>query len=388
MSNTQQINIVSFIKSVKKLYIVFSSDIDSIIASSLLMRIAWEEGVEVYSAPFYNATKPYELGSTVLLVKVLQRTPISGIKTIQLDELVGKDPKVISSLTMHIVKELKKQIIVPRYIETLSVISMLSLSRGSIYDKNLVDVHKNLLDESIDKNLFTFIDTLRFFGYPKRDIVESLAKTVDPYILKASLDYEGAKIVLESVGGSLSSDEAKSKLVDILASKLSSYCKSCEPLVGPKIVLRETSYIDDVYEATYALHSYIDVQGIDPLLYICLDDRVIGIAEGVLNYMSRYVKDIIDKIIEGAGVKKMIIKGVKVGTVDISSVNRVPPLYTVHRILRAIGFTEDVTVFTDGKEWLLPLPFVAPRWPYDKELILEKGYAIFKSLQDIGEVFK
>ncbi|MEM4848660.1 MAG: hypothetical protein QXM55_03400 [Ignisphaera sp.] len=56
--------------------------------------------------------------------------------------------------------------------------------------------------------------------------------------------------------------------------------------------------------------------------------------------------------------------------------------------MRSIGITEDVTVFTNGKEFLLPLPLIAPRWPYDKELVIERGYAIFKSLQDLGEVFK
>jgi hypothetical protein len=389
MSGAQYINIVSFIKSVKRLYTVFSIDLDSIIASSLLMRIALEEGVEIYSAPFYDASKPYEPGSVVLLVKVLQRTPVSGVRTVQLEELVGKDPKIISSVTMHLVKELKKQIIISRYIDILSIISMLSLSRSSIYDRNLVEVHKNLLDEAIDKTLFSFIDTLRFFGYPKRDIVESITKTVDPYIVGVSLDYEGARKILETVGGSISIDEAKSKLIEIISSKLSSYCRSCEPLVGSKIVLKETSYlIDDVYEATYALYSYIDVQGVEPSLYLCLDSRVIGIAGGVFDYVSKYIKDVVDGVIEGAGIKRMIIKGVKIGTVDISTASRIPPLYTVHKILRAIGFTEDITLFTDGKEWFLPLPFIAPRWPYDKELLIEKGYVVFKSVQDVGEVFK
>ncbi|MEM3980522.1 MAG: hypothetical protein QXF79_04615, partial [Ignisphaera sp.] len=335
-----------------------------------------------------EASKPSDPGSSVILVKVLQRTPISGVKITHMDELVGKDPKIISSFTMHLLKELKKQIIVPRFVEILSLIAMLSLSRSSTYDKNIFEVHRVLLEEAVEKNLFSMMETLRLFGYPRRDVIEALVKTVDPYILEVSLNYDGCRKLLEEVGGSLSSNEAKSKLIEILASRLSSYCRSCEPLVGPKIVLKDTTPIDDVYEATYILYSYMDLQGVDPLIYICIDNRVIDIAKGVFEYMSKTIKDLVDHVIGGANIKKFIVKGVKVGVIDISATGQIPPLFTVHRILRSIGITEDVTVFTNGKEFLLPLPLIAPRWPYDKELVIERGYAIFKSLQDLGEVFK
>lgn len=388
MSAAPLVNVISYIKSVKHMYIVFSADLDAIITSSLLLRVAREEDVEAYLATFYEASKPSDPGSSILLVKVLQRTPVSGVKIIHIDELVGRDPKIISSSTMHLLRELKKQILVPRYIEMLSLIAMLSLSRSSTYDKNIIEVHRALLEEAVDKNLFSMLETLRLFGYPRRDVVEALAKTVDPYVLGVSLNYDGCKKLLEEVGGSLSSNEAKSKLIEILASKLSSYCRSCESLVGPKIILKDATPIDDVYEATYNLYSYIDLQGVDPLIYVCMDSRIIDIAKGVFEYMSKPIKDLIDYVVSGANIKKVIVKGVKVGVVDISTVSRMPPLFTVHKILRSIGVTEDVTVFTNGKEFLLPLPFVAPRWPYDKELAIERGYAVFKALQDLGEVFK
>ncbi len=388
MSAAPLVNVISYIKSVKHMYIVFSADLDAIITSSLLLRVAREEDVEAYLATFYEASKPSDPGSSILLVKVLQRTPVSGVKIIHIDELVGRDPKIISSSTMHLLRELKKQILVPRYIEMLSLIAMLSLSRSSTYDKNIIEVHRALLEEAVDKNLFSMLETLRLFGYPRRDVVEALAKTVDPYVLGVSLNYDGCKKLLEEVGGSLSSNEAKSKLIEILASKLSSYCRSCESLVGPKIILKDATPIDDVYEATYNLYSYIDLQGVDPLIYVCMDSRIIDIAKGVFEYMSKPIKDLIDYVVSGANIKKVIVKGIKVGVVDISTVSRMPPLFTVHKILRSIGVTEDVTVFTNGKEFLLPLPFVAPRWPYDKELAIERGYAVFKALQDLGEVFK
>lgn len=84
----------------------------------------------------------------------------------------------------------------------------------------------------------------------------------------------------------------------------------------------------------------------------------------------------------------MIVRGVKLSLIDISSLSFTPPLYTSYRILKALGLVEDVAVFTNGKEFLLPLPFVASRWPYDKELNIEKSYVVFSSLQALGDVFK
>lgn|GEM_PF-972107 len=382
------VNIVSYIKNVKNLYVVFSADLDSIIASSIIMRIAREEDVETYLAPFYEATRPSDASSSILLVKVLQRTPVGGLKITQLDDLVGKDPKIISSTSMHLLRELKKHIVVPRYIDVLSLVAMLSLARGSIYDQNVIEVHKKLLSEAVDNSLFTFIDTLRLFGYPRRDVIDALIKTVDPYILGVSLNREGSKKVLEDIGGSVSSEEAKTKLVDQLASILSSYCKSCEPITGTKIILRDLTPVDDVYEATYALYCYMDALGLDPLVYVSISSKIIDIARGVFDYMSKPLRELVDYVIENGGAKRVISRGVKMGIVDISTLQTTPPLFVAHRVLRALGLTEDVTVFSNGKEYLLPAPLIAPRWPYDKELNIEKSFVVFRSLQDVGEAFR
>ncbi|MEM2389026.1 MAG: hypothetical protein QW215_02185, partial [Ignisphaera sp.] len=76
------------------------------------------------------------------------------------------------------------------------------------------------------------------------------------------------------------------------------------------------------------------------------------------------------------------------GVIDISSENTIPPLYTIHRILKAIGIADELSVYVHGGEYLLPLQFVEPRWPFDKELNIERNYAIFSSLQDIGDVVR
>lgn len=385
---SSSINLISYMRSLKHLYTVFSADLDAIIASSMLMRIAREEGVDIYVAPFYSASRPLELDSSVVLVKVLQRIAVGGLRIVQLDDILGRDPRIISSITLYLLKELKKSIVVPKYLELVSLIAVASLSRGSIYDSNIIEVHKMLLSETIDKNLYTVVETLKLFGYPKKELVEALTKTVDPYILGISLSYEGSRKLVEDIGGGISSEDAKAKLIHILSSRMSSYCKSCESILGQKIIIKDGHPIDDIYETTYALYTYMDISGLEPLIYICIDSRIIELAKGVYNYMSQLLKQTTDHIIEEGGAKKIIVRGIKVGMIDISSESTIPPLYTIHRILRSLGLTEDITVFTNGKEYLLPLPFIAPKWPYDKDIYIEKNYAIFKSLQDLSEVFK
>lgn len=381
-------DIISHLKNLKNIHIVFSIDLDAIITSSMLMRLAREEDIEVYLAPFYSASKPIDTETSVLLVKVLQRTPIGGLRIEQIDDILRKDPKVIASTAMYLLRELKKHIVVPRYLELISLVAMLSLSRGSTYDKNLFEIHKSLINEAIDKNLFTITDTLRLFGYPRRDVIDALVKTVDPYVVGVSLDYEGSKQILESIGGSIINEEAKTKLAEIITSRISSYCKICEPIIGSKIVIKDAVPIDDAYEAVYMFYSYMDVMGVEPLIYLGIDSKIIEVVKGVFDYISRSLKNLVDHVIERGNIKKIIVKGIKLSVIDISSFSPMPPLYTAHRVLRALNLTEDITIYSNDKEYFLPLPFIAPRWLYDKELNIEKGYAIFKSLQELGDVFR
>lgn len=382
------LNIVSFVRNLKYLYIVFSADLDSIITSSMLMRVAREEGVEVYLAPFYAVSMPIDSGSTVILVKVLQRAPVGNVKVIQVDDLVGKDPKVIASTAIYLLKEIKKHIVMPRFIDVLALVSMLSINRGSVHDENVIDVHKQLLDEAIDKDIYMFIDSLKLFGYPKRDIVESLMKTVDPYIYGVSLDLDGSRKLLESLGGNISNEEVKMRLINEISSRLSSYCRTCSLILGRKIVLKDAILFDDPYEAVYILSNYVDVMGPEPLLYACMDSRVVEVAKGVYEYTLKRVKEVVDQVIAKGDVRRVIVKGVRLSIVDISSAGPGTPLYVIHRILRALGLAEDITVFSNGREYILPLQFVAPRWPYDKELHIEKGRVVFDNIQAVGEVFK
>ncbi|MEM4794662.1 MAG: hypothetical protein QW111_02025 [Ignisphaera sp.] len=381
------LSLIQHIKSFKRIYVIYSIDLDSIITSSMLLRIAKDEEIEIYLAPFYAASKLYDSEALVVLVKVFQKTPVSGLKVYQIDDILGKDPKIMASTTLYMLKELKKTLIIPRYIELLSLVAMLSISRGTVYDQNLIDLHKNIIEETVDKNLYTFIDTIRLFGYPKRDVVEALAKTIDPYVVGVSLNYEGSKKLLESIGGSLSTEEAKTKLVNALNNVLAQYNKSGVSIIGPRIVLKETDIVDDIYEAVYMLYSYFDLVGLDPLLYLCIDNKILDVIKGAYDYVSESLREIIDISIDG-NIKKMIVRGVKLSLIDISSLSFTPPLYTSYRILKALGLVEDVAVFTNGKEFLLPLPFVASRWPYDKELNIEKSYVVFSSLQALGDVFK
>jgi hypothetical protein len=99
-------------------------------------------------------------------------------------------------------------------------------------------------------------------------------------------------------------------------------------------------------------------------------------------------KSLIDSLVQSAGIKRFIIKSVRVGVVDFSTEPKTPPLYTLYRILKGVGLAEEVMVFTNGKEFLLPIQFLEPRWPLDKELNIEKNYVVLSSLQSVGDVLK
>lgn len=380
-------SIVNYLKNYKRVYIIYSTDLDAILSASMLLQIAREEDIKIYLASFYTASKPMDSDALLILIKVFQKSPVGGLKIIQIDDVLGKDPRVSTSITLHIVKELKKSLILSKYLEVISLAAMLSLSRSSVYDDNLISVHKNLIEESIDKNLYTFVDSIRLFGYPKRDVIESLVRTVDPYIVGISLDYEGSKKLLESIGG-LQNEETKTKFINILNNMLVNYNKSGISILGPKIILRDVDIVDDIYETVYMFYAYMDLIGVDPILYACIDSRILDIIKGAYNYVLKYLKEFIDTTINENKIRKMVIRGIKVSVLDISTLSTIPPLYTSYRILRSLGLVDEIVAFTNGKEFLLPLPFIMPRWPYDKELHIERNYVVFTSLQDLGEVFK
>ncbi len=379
--------LLSLLKSSKSLYIVYSPNIDSIHSTFLLYRLLKEHDIDIQLAPFYRASKPVESGVTVLLIGVFQRTPLASYRILYIDDYIGRDPKTFLSISLHMVKELKNYWIIPRTLEVLSLAAMLSLSKSTLYDEKLFEAHKNLIESSISKEFWEYTNTLRLFGYPKTDLATALERTIDPYILGYSLDSENSRKFQISLGN-ITNMDVKKKVDEEITKILSSYSRNPINIIGDKIVVKGVDDVDDIYESTYILQTFIDLKGPDALIYLYIDTEFFKYVKMFFNSMIRRIKDFIENIIRNQLVKRVIVKGNRVSIVDISTEQYPLPLCTIYRILRALGLIDEIAVFSHGKEYLLPVYFIEPRWPLDKELSIEKYGIILSSLQEIGDVIR
>ncbi|MEM4464218.1 MAG: hypothetical protein QXJ95_01475 [Ignisphaera sp.] len=378
--------ISSIASTYKSLHVVYAPTLDCVYTASLLLRTLKDVEADIQLAPFYSAQRPIT-STTVLGIGVMQKTGLSGSRFFLIDDFIGRDPKSFQAYSLYLLKAVKNVWIVSKSIEALALSSMLSLSRWSLYDEKLFEAHKALLTEAVSSSLWEYTTTLRLFGYPKRDPMVALERTVDPYIPGISFDSEGCKRVMQIAGDRLD-DEGRKKLINELNSIFSAYLKSTPSILGSKIIMKGVEDFDDPYEAVYALYTYMDLKGVEPLLYLCLDSPILNIA--ISRYVStlRSFKNLIDDVVKNQNIRRVIVKGTRLGVIDISSENTIPPLYTIHRILKAIGIADELSIYVHGGEYLLPLQFVEPRWPFDRELNIERNYAIFSSLQDIGDVVR
>jgi hypothetical protein len=376
---------VTLAKQVKSLYIIYGSNVDNVLSASLLLKFFKEQDVDVHLAPFHRAPKPFSEG-LVVGIGILQR-PVSGVRFLSIDDFLGKEPTALQSTSLYLIKHIKDFWIVSRTLEALALSAMLSLSKASLYDENLVEIHRGVLEEALSKDMWEYSESIRFFGYPRRDIIQALEKSIDPYIVGLSLDPESCAAINKRIREEFKGDVIN-KLVEEAEKILAKYSRITLKLVGPKILIKNIEEIEDVYEAFYAMTFYMDLKGSEPLLYITLEPQLMKYMTSLMFSTLKKFKTLIDTLIQSAGIKRFIIKGIRVGVVDISTEPSTPPLYTLYRILKGVGLAEEVMVFTNGKEFFLPIQFLEPRWPLDKEFNIEKNNVILSSLQSVGDVLK
>jgi len=376
--------LVALAKQVKSLYIIYGSSVDSVFSAALLLKFFKEQDIDVLLAPFYEASKPLGEG-LVVGVGILQR-PISGVRFLSIDDFLGKELSAIQSTSIHLIRNIKDFWIIPRTLEALALSAMFSLSKVS-YDESFVEVHKEVLEEALSKDVWEYSESIRLFGYPRRDVVQALEKSLEPYITGLSLDPDNCMAMVKRIREEVKGDIIN-KLVEEVEKILAKYSRATRKLVGPKIMVKNVEDVEDVYESFYAMTLYMDLKGSEPLLYLALEPQLMKYLIPLLFSTLKQFKSLIDSLVQSAGIKRFIIKSIRVGVVDFSTEPKTPPLYTLYRILKGVGLAEEVMVFTNGKEFLLPIQFLEPRWPLDKELNIEKNYVVLSSLQSVGDVLK
>ncbi|MEM0027586.1 MAG: hypothetical protein QXT53_06190 [Ignisphaera sp.] len=378
--------LVALVKQVKGVYIVYAPTIDSIFSASLLLRFFKEYEADIMLAPYYSASKPSGDGITIG-VGVMQRSPLPGTRYVSIDDFLERDVSIVQSTSIHLVRNIKNYWIVPKTIEALSMSAMLSIARSTLYDENVVEIHKAVLEEAVSKDLWEYTQSLRLFGYPRIDAAQALAKTLEPYIVGVSLDDKAGSEIVSKVLAAKEKDIVKG-VAEEVEKIVSSYGRGAPSVIGPKIIVKNVEGVVDLYETVYALSFYLDLKGAEAPLYITLEPRIVGYAVARMYSTLKQFKNFIDNLIKGLAIKRFIVKGIRIGVVDISTEPSVPPLYTLYRILKGVGLAEDITVFTNGKEYLLPLQLVEARWPLEKELNIDRNYIVLPNIQSVGDVIK
>lgn len=378
--------LIAMVKQFKGVYIVYAPTIDSILSASLLLRFFKEYEVDVMLAPYYSAPKPSGEGVTIG-VGVMQRTPLAGTRYVSIDDFLERDTSVVQSTSIHLVRNIKNYWIVPKAVEALSMSAMLSITRSTLYDENVVEIHKTVLGDAVSKDLWEYTQSLRLFGYPRLDVAQALARTLEPYIVGVSLDDKAGSEIVSRILASKEKDIVNG-VAEEVGKIVSGYGRGAPSVLGPKIIVKNVDEVVDLYETVYAISFYIDLKGAEPPLYIALEPKIVSYAKTAMYSTLKQFKNFIDNLIKGLAIKRFIVKGIRIGVVDISTEPSTPPLYTLYRILKGVGLAEDITVFTNGKEYLLPVQLVEARWPLEKELNIDRNYVVLPNIQSVGDVIK
>ncbi len=381
--------LVTIARSSKALTLIFGPYVDSIVATSLLLRLFKDEEIDIQLAPFYEASKPIDNRSPLLLVGVTQRSVVSGYRVLQLDDFVGRDPRSSLSLALYTLKNLKDIWIVPQELEVLVLAALVSRTYGSIYDESLLQAHEELLKEAVSRSVYEVVDTLRLFGYPHVSLREALERTLEPYIQGVSLSVDGSSKFLERLGisGDVMRSEDRERLISELEAILAGYARSRVELYGPKIVLRTTTLVDDVYELLYTLYTAIDIGSVAELLIVGIEPQLLEVFRARYLAARNSIRDVVDRVIASEiATRRIVIRGIYMTLVELEEEPKRIPLFTVFRILRGLGIAENMVVYRYSEGYAVPLQLLEPRWPLDYELNVVGGVALFRSLEELSKV--
>ena len=381
--------LLTIARSYKAITLVFSPQIDSVVSASLLLRLLKDEDVDVQLAPFYEATKPIDTRSPILLLDVFQRSVVSGYKVLHLDDFVGRDPRSSLSLSLYVLKSLKDIWIVPQELEVLVLAALLSRTQGSIYDEKLLQIHEQLLREAVSRGVYEIVDTLRLFGYPHASLSEALERTLEPYLRGISLNRDGVIEFLKKLGlyENILRSEDRERLVNELEAVVVDYARSRVDLYGSKIVLKSTTLIDDVYELVYILYTAIDSGDVEKLLIIGIEPQLLDVFKVRYVMFKPDIRRIVESILTGeVHPKRIVLRGVYVSLIELDTDLKRVPLFTIYRILRGLGIVENFTIFRNSEGYVLPLQMIEPRWPLDIEFNIVGGVALFKSIEEVTKV--
>jgi len=372
-------------KSVSKLSLVYALDPESIVCSAILANLASAREVDFELAPFFEAPKPIDSSSILILCGVRQHRVVGGVRIKLLQDILG----VKRFSVIRLVKEAQELWVVSPEQVALAVSSSIASSQGSSYDDRVLEAVRGELSEIISSGILAINEhSLRLFRYPFAKLSECLFRTIEPYAPGVSLSINGSRGLLEEVGvpdklGPLEEDELKK-----LSSKLSEIYKSYNPKgfepLGWRVVAR-TSENMDINELSYSMLAAIDAELHEAIISSLFDFRYTKLLVGLLERFYKRIGEYIEAAIRGEMKGgRMYIRGARVEQWEASSKD---PLNTLAKLLRAHGISSSLTIFRVEDSYCIPLTQINPSWPLDQdELAFERGCVCSSSMDKLVKV--
>ncbi len=370
--------------------LLYSPDIDSVIATSILYRFLITRDIDVEAINLFSSREIIDRQSVVVLIGVKQKRALSTYRVLYLDDFIGRDPRSETSISLHLVKALSERWVVRKDEELLAIASMLTLSHGSMYDEDLIEAHMKFIEDASSRGIVELYDTMRFFGYPNIDLYEAIYRTLEPYIDGITMNRQGIEGLLKDLGiavkGSLS-EEVKEKILSTISSIVSRYSRKSIPLVGKKLVsklLRGPIY--DLYELAYTLLMLLDSKGPEYLCTLSFGSEILNLLYPcALNTLDSLV-GVLSKIVNGEiDVKRFTLRMNRVSVIELESR---APFNTLYRALRALGIVERLAVFRTEDGFVVPYLLAEQLWPIDEEVQTIEGGIVVRNLDDVSKYLR
>jgi len=371
--------LVTLLKEVRKTHIVFGFSLDSLVATALLIHVLKSLDIEFDVSPYTSMRKPLDTEAPLILVDVRQRTVVSGVKILQLSDFLARRQSTAAALA----HALRNVWIVPSELLKISVSAMLSTASTTMYDDALIEAHEDFVRELESEGVLRRVQSaVRLFGYPVRDLVEAMSRTLEPFLPGLSLSVDECRKFLEERGiSSLVDASVRARFCEELRARRREYGLEVPDVEGSRIVVEGGEGVVDVYEAVYALSALIDSLGYEYVVSIGVDTAYISLANAALYSSYSCIKRVLEGVVSGeTKLKRIYVRGTRVSLIELDEECRC--INAVYRALRGNGLCDHVLLVRVGNEVLAPITILDPRYPADYCPEIRWGAAVFSTIDE------
>ncbi|MEM4484691.1 MAG: hypothetical protein QXE13_02395 [Sulfolobales archaeon] len=367
--------------------ILVHPDIDSVLAASMILRLA--------------SLKDYEIGvsASELSEEPSEKTLVIGFsrpKTFFRGYIIGKnkvfsfrEDRIIliphaSSIARYVAESIQKIYTIPREMRSLALASYLYTSADNGMLHNLSDETVRMSSDIFGVDAARIVVGLKMMGfYDESYIDRNLINTIDPFIPGISGRRNVVSELMKEIGSGRGRDYIE-KVSEIINTKIN--LRILE--VGNKPYYEQSYPFIDPYEAVHCINMAINRDPVMTTLYIATG--LSGISMISIKCKDDLVKVIetVYKIIEreGSEIGYHKIDNTRLVEISIGECSR-EILYEVYLILKDLKMFQETLVFRCGGRYLYPL---RKPLPYSRDLLKQMQGMFIESdeLKKISEVHR